>query len=187
MSPVFNRRCAPTSRAACRGCKEPIPKASLRFAEEFRNPYADDGGVSFRYWHLPCAAKKLANEVGEALGRFEGAIDDRESIEALVRAHTRPEMPYAERAGSGRARCRACDTTIKKGELRVAFERVYESPTGPEKGAAYAHPKCVERYLAREVERGRPSLDPRDAVRMVLVNSRIPEGDLDIVRTEMSG
>jgi hypothetical protein len=178
---------AATGRAACRGCKQPILKATLRFAEEFRNPYAEDGGVSFRYWHLACAAKKLANEVGEALARFEGVVDDRESIEAAIREHTRPAMPYAERAGSGRARCRACDTTIRKGELRVAFERVFESPMGPEKGAAYAHPRCVGRYLVRELEQGREALDRTDVVGKVLANSRLPPDDLDAVRQELDG
>jgi hypothetical protein len=177
---------APTGRASCRGCKEPISKASPRFAEEFRSPYADGGGVSFRYWHLACAAKKLANETGEALARYDAAIDDRESIEALVREHARPDMPYAERAGSGRARCRACDTTIKKGELRVAFARVYESPTGPENGVAHAHPKCVARYLSREIQRGRESWDRADVVRRVLANSKLPQDEIDSVRETMS-
>src|SRR5260370_6469688 len=140
---------APTGRAACRGCKRPIVKGALRFAEEYQNPYSEEGGASFRYWHLECAAPKLANEMVPALLAFEGAIDDREAIDALVRAHLRPDMPFAERAGSGRSRCRACEVTIKKGELRVVFERVFESPTGPQYCAASSHPKCIP-----------PSLEP---------------------------
>src|SRR6516225_8680041 len=163
---------APSGRAACRGCKQPIVKGVLRFAEEFQNPYSDEGGASYRYWHLPCAATKLANELDEALAQYDGSIEDRDSLEALVREHRRPEMPYAERAGSGRARCRACDTVIKKGELRVAFERSFEGPMGPQKAAAYAHPKCVVRYLAREIELGRESFARDEAERRVLGNSR---------------
>jgi hypothetical protein len=178
---------APSGRASCRGCKEPIAKGALRFGEETPNPYSEDGGMSFRYWHLACAAPKLANELGEALAAYDGPVDDRAALEALVKEHARPEMPYAERAGSGRARCRACDTTIKKGELRVAFERVYESPIGPQKAAAYAHPKCVTRYLEREVERGRAGMDREEAMRSAVAHSKLGADELETVRREMRG
>ena len=158
-SPSMNKiEPAPSGRAACRGCKQVIAKGVLRFAEEFQNPYSEEAGTSFRYWHLPCAAVKLANELGEALALYADPIDDRGSLEALVREHRRPEMPYAERAGSGRARCRACDEAIKKGELRIAFERTFEGPMGPQKGAAYAHARCLARYLEREKELARQAL-----------------------------
>jgi hypothetical protein len=176
---------APTGRASCRGCKETIAKGALRFAEETPNPYSEDGGTSFRYWHLPCAATKLANELRAVLGAYDGPVEDRASIEALVLEHAHPEMPYAERASSGRARCRACDTAIGKGELRVAFERVFESPTGPQKAAAYAHPRCVKRYLEREVERGRSGMDRQEAMKAVLDHSKLGKEDLEIVRLEM--
>jgi len=177
---------APSARAACRGCKQPIIKGTLRFAEAFVNPYSEDGGKAYRYFHLACAATKLANELSAALAAYDGAIEDRESVEALAREHMRPEMPYAERAGSGRARCRACDVTIKKGELRVAFERVYDSPMGPQKGAAYAHPGCVARYLERERERGREAPDRDETIRRVLASSKLSSEDLAIVRGALS-
>jgi PHP family Zn ribbon phosphoesterase len=176
---------APSGRAACRGCKQTIAKGVLRFAEEFQNPYSEEGGASFRYWHLPCAAVKLANELEEALAQYRDPIEDRGSLEALVREHRRPEMPYAERAGSGRAHCRACDVAIKKGELRVAFERTFEGPMGPQKAAAYVHPKCVARYLEREVEHGREALDRQEIARRVLANSKLSKEDIDAVRNEM--
>jgi hypothetical protein len=177
---------APTGRASCRGCKQPIAKGTPRFAEEFQSPYSEEGGASFRYWHLACAATKHANDLAVALAAYVGPVEDRASLEALIAEHIRPEMPYAERAGSGRARCRACDVTVKKGELRVAFERVYDSPMGPQKAAAYAHPGCVVRYLERERERGRQTLDKDDAVSRVLRNSRLPASDLDAVERDMS-
>jgi hypothetical protein len=176
---------APSGRAACRGCKQPIAKGVLRFAEEFQNPYSEEGGTSFRYWHLRCAAEKLANELEAALAQYAGPIEDRGSLEDLVREHRRPEMPYAERAGSGRARCRACDTAIKKDELRVAFERTFEGPMGPQKAAAYVHPKCVTRYLEREGEHGREAPDREETTRRVLANSKLSKEDLDAVRDDM--
>jgi hypothetical protein len=178
---------APSGRASCRGCKLAIEKGKPRFGEEAPNPYSEDGGTSFRYWHLACAAPKLANEVGVALSAYDGPIEDRAAIEALVREHARPEMPYAERASSGRARCRACDTVLAKGELRVAFERVYESPIGPQKAAAYAHPKCVTRYLEREGERGRAGMDREEVMRLVASHSKLGPEDLEIVLREIRG
>jgi hypothetical protein len=177
---------APSGRASCRGCKQPIAKGALRFAEETPNQYSEDGGTSFRYWHLACAAPKLANELGGALAAYDGEVEDRASIEAIVKEHERPEMPYAERASSGRARCRACDTQIPKGELRVAFERVYESPMGPQRAAAYAHPKCVAAYLEREVERGRAGVEREEAMRLIVSHSKLGTEDLEVVRRAMA-
>jgi Poly(ADP-ribose) polymerase and DNA-Ligase Zn-finger region len=177
---------APSGRAGCRGCKAPIAKGALRFAEEFQSPYSEDGAPAFRYWHLQCAAEKLANEVSAALTTYHGQVEDRAAIEAAIAAHLRPEMPYAERAGTGRARCRACDVTIKKGELRVAFERVFDSPMGPQKGAAYAHIKCVPLYLEREKERGRDAMALGDLVRLVLAHSKLESGDGELVANELA-
>jgi hypothetical protein len=176
---------ASTGRASCRGCKVAIPKGALRFAEEFQNPYSEDGSTAFRYWHLACAAEKLANEMSAALATYDGPVEDREALEATMAAHMRPEMPYAERAGSGRARCRACDVTIKKGELRVAFERVFDSPMGPQKGAAYAHIQCVSRYLEREKERGRETPELAEVARLVQAHSKVAPADLEIVTKEL--
>jgi poly [ADP-ribose] polymerase len=170
---------AASGRASCRGCKKPIAKGTPRFAEETLNQFSDEGGMTYRYWHLPCAATKMANEVGAALAAFDGAVDDRPAIDALVAEHWRPESPYAERASTGRARCRACDETIKKGELRVAFERVFESPMGPQKGAAYAHPRCVGTYLDHERERGREAPDREETIRLIAAHSKLPVADLE--------
>lgn len=177
---------APTGRASCRGCKRGIERGALRFAEEFRNPYSEEGGLSFRYWHLNCAAIKLANELAIALAAFDGPIDDRATLEELVRAHARPEMPFAERAESGRARCRACDAPLRKGELRIAFERVYDSPMGAQKGAAYAHPECVARYLERETERGAAPLDRDETMGRIVANSSLATDDLDELRRRLT-
>lgn len=179
---------APSGRAACRGCKQAIAKGLPRFAEETANQFSEEGGVSYRYWHLACAAPKMANELAEALAGFadvERAIEDRAALDALIAQHLRPESPYAERAGSGRAKCRACDETIKKGELRVAFERVFDGPMGPQKGAAYAHPKCVGRFLANEKERGREAPGREEVLRLVTAHSKLGAEDMESVANEM--
>jgi hypothetical protein len=90
---------APSGRASCRGCKQAIAKGELRFAEEFASPYSEEGGLSFRYWHLACAATKLANELAAALAAYEGPpIEGRAELDAVIAEHSRPPMPYAERA-----------------------------------------------------------------------------------------
>jgi hypothetical protein len=174
---------APSGRASCRGCRQPIAKGDCRFAEEYRNQFSEEGGMSFRYWHLPCAATKLANELAAALAVYDGPVVDRSAIEAAIAEHERPTMPYAERAGSGRARCRACDENIAKGELRVAFERSYETPTGPQQMAAYAHARCLPRYLARQKDRGHevPALD--ELLQFVRAHSKLTEDDLAAVES----
>jgi hypothetical protein len=177
---------SPSGRASCRGCKEAIPKGTLRFAEEYANPFSEEGGMAMRYWHLRCAATKLANEMRPVLAAHADPVDERTELEALIEAHAKPEAPYAERAGSGRARCRACDVGIQKGELRIAFERVFESPMGPQKGMAYAHPRCLVRYLEREKERGREALDRDEVLRRVATNSKIDAADLEVVTREAS-
>ncbi len=185
---------SPTARATCRGCKETIAKGAVRFAEEFQNPYSEDGSTSFRYWHLACAARDQANELRPLLDPMtaasaaESSIDEATlaEVKALVEANLRPEMPHAERATSGRARCRACDVTIKKGELRVAFERTFDSPMGPQKGAAYTHARCVARYLERERERGREAMDRDEVFRQVLANSKLAGADGELVEREMN-
>jgi hypothetical protein len=92
-----------------------------------------------------------------------------------VAANRKPEMPHAEVASSGRAKCRACDETIKKGEWRVAFERMVETPMGPQKGASYAHTTCLGRYLEREKERGNEAMDREEAVQKIVANSRLDD------------
>jgi hypothetical protein len=176
---------SPSGRAACRGCKQAITKGTLRFGEEYANPYSDEGGMSYRYWHLTCAATKLANELAGALAAYDGPpVEDRTALDQLVAEHLRPPIPYAERASTGRSRCRACDENIAKGELRVAFERTFEGPTGPQKAAAYAHAKCVARYLAHEKETGREAPEMGDLLRTVRANSKLGEQDLADVERE---
>jgi len=169
---------SPSGRASCRGCKQTIAKGVLRFGEEFANPYSDEGTASFRYWHLPCAAARLANELRPVLAAYEGEVEDRAGLDAIIAQHLRPEMPFAEAAPNGRARCRACDESIAKGELRVAFERTFEGPMGPQKGAAYAHARCLKRYLEREREQGRETLEPAALVQALEAHSKVSPDEL---------
>jgi len=178
---------APSGRASCRGCKKPIEKGSLRFGEEFQNPYSEDKGMSYRYWHLPCAATKLANELAPVLAAYDGEVPDRAALDELVAQHMKPTMPFGEHAPNGRARCRACDESIAKGELRVAFERTFEGPMGPQKGAAYAHAKCLTRYLDREKEQGREAPVPAELAREIEAHGGVGPEDIRAIREALLG
>jgi hypothetical protein len=171
---------APTGRASCRGCKQNIAKGVLRFGEEFVNQFSDDKGMSYRYWHLACAATKLANELAPILASYEGEVPDRTALDALVAEHMRPPFPHAEHAPNGRARCRTCEDTIAKGELRVAFERTFEGPMGPQKGAAYTHARCLKAYLEHEKERGREAPEASELMRQIQAHSAGHAGPEDL-------
>ena len=139
---------AKSGRATCRGCHQKIEKAVVRFGEEVPNMFSEDGGTTFRWWHLECAAKgKLANEVRDALKTFEGTVPERAKLDELIAANLHADYPYAERAANGRAHCRVCDVVIAKGELRVAFERVVETGMGMQRGPGYMHSACTLGYV----------------------------------------
>jgi hypothetical protein len=178
---------ATTARARCRGCKEAIAKGEVRFGEEFKNPYSEDGGMSYRYWHLRCAAQKLANDLRPALAAYEGDVPDKAEIEALIVQHLKPEMPFAERAPNARAKCRACEQAIVKGALRVAFERMFEGPMGTQKGAAYCHVACLSRFLEREAEQGRTPPTAAELLRTLEAHGPVAPGDQAELREALGG
>ncbi|HEY8087518.1 MAG TPA: hypothetical protein VIF09_06735, partial [Polyangiaceae bacterium] len=84
--------------------------------------------------------------------------------------HLRPPTPYVERATNGRARCRGCDVNIAKGELRMAFERAFDGPMGPQTGTAYTHASCLPQHLEREREHGR-AVEAAELYRQLEANS----------------
>ena len=55
---------------------------------------------------------------------------------------------------------------------------------GPQKAAAYAHPRCLARYLAREKEHGREAPELGDVLKGVRAHSRLTEEDLQAIETE---
>jgi hypothetical protein len=138
---------AKSGRATCRGCRQKIEKGAVRFGEETPNMFSEEGGMTYRWWHLVCAAKgKMANEVRDALKGFTGDVPERDKLDALIKEHLHADYPYAERAPNGRAHCRVCDATIPKGDLRVAFERIVETAMGMQRGPGYLHSACTLGY-----------------------------------------
>lgn len=136
---------AKTGRAKCRGCDRPIDKDHLRFGERVANVFGD--GETTLWFHLRCAAYKRPQPFLESLAEHrevdhaaELAADAQRGIE-----HRRlPRLNGAERAPTGRARCRSCRQPIQRGSWRfslVYFEEYRFEPSG------FIHAGCARDYF----------------------------------------
>lgn len=141
---------ASSGRAKCRACGQAIARDTLRFGE--RQPNAFGEGEMTLWFHPRCAAYTRPEPFLEALaatGSVErNGIEDAAGLQAAAEfgiAHRRvPRVHGADRAPTGRARCRHCKELIEKGSWRVAlffFEEYRFQPSG------YVHAQCVREYL----------------------------------------
>jgi len=137
---------ASTARAKCRGCGENIAAGDLRFGEAVPNPYAE--GETTHWFHLDCAAYKRPEAFLEALEARTEPLADSERLALEARRgveHPRlPRVDGAERASSGRARCRSCRDTIDKGSWRISLV-YYEG--GRFQPSGFIHARCARQYL----------------------------------------
>lgn len=136
---------ASSGRAKCRGCDQTIAKGELRFGE--RQPNAFGEGEMTLWFHLMCAAYKRPEPFLEALTNQQD-LENRERLAAVAEfgiAHRRvPRVNGAERAPSGRARCRSCKQLIDRGVWRIAlvyFEEFRFEPSG------FIHAACTREYF----------------------------------------
>jgi hypothetical protein len=136
---------AASGRAKCRACDRAIAKGQLRFGERVPNPYGD--GEATYWFHLRCAAFKRPEPVLEALADA-AELDDREALTETARRgidHPRlVRLAGAQRAASGRARCRHCRETIDKGAWRFALNWWEEGRFGP---MGFIHAACAPAYF----------------------------------------
>lgn len=143
---------AASGRAKCRGCGRAIDKGELRFGESVPNAFGD--GETTLWFHLRCAAYKRPEPFLEVLrGDVPAQISDDEfgvarALEAAAEfgiAHRRvPRVDKADRAPTGRARCRSCREMIGKGSWRIGlvfFEGYRFQPSG------YVHASCAAQYF----------------------------------------
>jgi len=135
---------ATSARATCRGCNQKIAKGELRIGE--RQPNAFGEGEMTLWFHLPCAAYKRP-EVFLELARPspDPALTPLIPAAEAGIAHRRlPRVSGAERAPTGRARCRSCRELIEAGTWRIAltfFEEFRFAPSG------FVHAACVPAYF----------------------------------------
>lgn len=141
---------AKSSRSKCRQCGEKIEKGKNRFGEEYESEY----GLSFRWYHLPCAAKKLPALFGNTLGHHEGEIEERAELLGLISGggdsapqEIFPDYPDVSIAPTGRASCIQCREKIEKGATRISVEVDIEIRGRMSRGAGYMHAPCVGSWL----------------------------------------
>jgi hypothetical protein len=136
---------APTGRAKCRGCGQPIGKGEIRFGERLPNPFAE--GEMTLWFHPLCAAYKRPEPVLDALAASPGAVPDREGLEHAAKKTTAQRrlqrIDGAERA-KGQATCRHCREPIAKGDWRIRLTFFDE---GQFSGGGFIHIKCAQPYF----------------------------------------
>jgi hypothetical protein len=136
---------ASSGRAKCRGCDHKIAKGELRFGE--RQPNAFGEGEMTLWFHLMCGAYKRPEPFLEALTNQE-RVENHNHLASIAEfgiAHRRVyRVNGAERAPSGRARCRSCKQLIEREIWRIPlvyFEEFRFEPSG------FVHATCAREYF----------------------------------------
>jgi hypothetical protein len=136
---------APSARAKCRGCGQPIDKGTLRLGERLPNPYRE--GEMTLWFHLACAAYKRPDVYLQALQATSG-IDPAADLEAAARRgveHKRvARIDGIQRSPSGRSHCRQCRELIDKGLWRIRLVYYEEGRFQP---SGYIHLRCAREYF----------------------------------------
>lgn len=138
---------APSGRAKCRACRQPVAKDELRFGEVVPNPYGE--GEAHFWYHLRCAALRLPEKMSAALtASSEVSADTSELLERIAAnalKHAKlPNVMRADHAPTGRARCQGCREGIEKGAWRVVLERMDE---GISSGGGFMHVRCAAQEM----------------------------------------
>jgi ribosomal protein L37AE/L43A len=148
---------ASSGRAKCRVCGQAISRAELRFGEALPNAYGE--GESLFWFHLPCAACARPESLLPALAAATETVPERAQLEALAQAGlTQPRLCRilkAERASSGRARCRHCRELIAQGAWRLSLQMFEEGRFNP---IGTIHVTCAVGYFGSEPPLARLSL-----------------------------
>ena len=159
---------ARSSRSKCRTCRRKIDKDTLRLGILLEGPY----GTGYLWHHLKCAARKRIEDVEAAYEEQawgEGVevppLDDLRELKEVAekKAAERKTPPWAERAKSGRSKCKHCDELIEQGTWRVILGREVEFFGQTRTGPVNIHPACVmaelqEEHCATEPEELEPGI-----------------------------
>ncbi|HEY0462783.1 MAG TPA: hypothetical protein VGC79_01180 [Polyangiaceae bacterium] len=172
MGSVIER--ASSGRSKCRACGQGIAKGEERFGEALPNAYGE--GESLFWFHLRCAACCRPESLLAVLEQGQAAPAESEALAALARAGVaQPRLSRilrAERASSGRARCRHCRELIEQGAWRLALQMFEEGRFNP---IGTIHASCAVHYLGAE-----PSLE-----RLTLPNNQLDSEELAQVVASM--
>jgi len=137
---------ASSGRAKCRACGQAIARGELRFGERLANPYGE--GEMTLWFHPLCAAYRRPEQVLEALPEAPDGVPERVTLERTARAaaeHRRlPRVNGAERAPSGKAKCRHCREPIERGTWRIRLVFFEEGRFVP---GGFVHLDCRKAYF----------------------------------------
>jgi ribosomal protein L37AE/L43A len=165
---------ASSGRAKCRVCGQAIAKGELRFGEALPSAYGE--GESTFWFHVPCAACARPESLLPVLAETSEPIADRAQIEALAQAGiAQPRLGRllrAERASSGRAKCRHCREPIAQGAWRLSLQIFEEGRFTP---IGTIHASCGVGYFGVE-----PPLE-----RMRLPGNQLGDAELAEVAQQM--
>lgn len=146
---------ARSSRSKCRTCRRKIDKDTLRIGILLEGPY----GTGYLWHHLNCAAKRRFDDVAEAYKQNSWApelqVPELAQLEKLKevaeqKRADKKEAPWAERAKTGRSKCKHCDEAIAKDSWRVILDRTVEFFGQERRGPVNIHPHCVAAELQSE-------------------------------------
>lgn len=172
MTSVIER--ASSGRAKCRACGQAIAKGEERFGEALPNAYGE--GESLFWFHLRCAACARPEQLLSVLERGEARLDGASELIALAREGVlQPRLSRilrAERASSGRARCRHCRELIEQDSLRLALQMFEE---GRFNSIGTIHARCAVHYFGVE-----PAIE-----RLTLPSNQLGTPELDAVVATM--
>ena len=147
MASVIER--ASSGRAKCRACGQAIAKGEERFGEALPNAYGE--GESLFWFHLRCAACSRPESLLGVLEQGLAAPSESTELRALAEGGVvQPRLSRilrAERASSGRARCRHCRELIEQGAWRLALQMFEE---GRFNSMGTIHASCAVHYFGAE-------------------------------------
>lgn len=139
-------------------------------------PGSDQEGS--RYWHMECAAKKLASTLQPVLAAYEGEVPERAALDELIeKAPKKPKpkpFPHADRAPTGRARCQHCTEPLEKGSWRIVIERDVETGPMVTRGAGYVHPACLFAWAEENLEE---AIDSAELIEKIMKHTEPTEAD----------
>ena len=140
---------ATSGRAKCRVCGQAIGKGEARFGEALPSAYGE--GDSMFWFHLPCAACARPESLLPVLAATTEALPERAELEALIESGlAQPRLCRilrAERASSGRAKCRHCRELIAQGAWRLSLQMFEEGRFNP---IGTIHATCGVGYFGVE-------------------------------------
>ena len=146
---------ARSSRSKCRTCRRKIDKDTLRLGILLEGPF----GTGYLWHHLTCAARHRLEDVEAAYEQQAFAdglqVPPLAELQALkekaeqARAE-RKELPYMERAPSGRSKCKNCGKAIDQDALRVVLAREVSFGNQVRATPINVHPECVHAELESE-------------------------------------